>query len=163
IDGGAIGRGGPLGGLGHLGHAAAGARREGALALHLHLDRLGAAVREALPDRPGVDRLLELEPARPVQRQGLLGFLLGIVSHVPIRSFFFLPPVAAFAAGSRPAATPRISCSRCASASSRAARRPGATATWTAVSRPSAAASSAALSAVTTGGGVPPAPASAAA
>jgi hypothetical protein len=53
----------------NFGHTAFRPRRKGALALDLDHNRLGAPVTKALPNLPGLDGLLELKPAWPVQLQ----------------------------------------------------------------------------------------------
>ena len=66
-----------------FGHVAIGGLGESPLAAHLDRDRLGAAVREALPDLSGVDRFLEFQPARPRQAELLLrGLLFCLLSHI---------------------------------------------------------------------------------
>src|SRR3546814_13760439 len=60
--------------LGDLGHASRRAALEGAAALHLHRDRLGAAMAEALAHLSRFDRLLKLQLPRLVQLQRSLGF-----------------------------------------------------------------------------------------
>ena len=73
-------RGGGIGGH-HLLHGTAGRRREGPLALDLHLHGLGPAMRKALPNLPGLDRFLELEPPGPGQGERLLPFGFRALSH----------------------------------------------------------------------------------
>jgi hypothetical protein len=78
-----------------LGHGAVGGFLESALAADLNGNRFGTAVREALPDLTGLDRLVQLKPTR--MRQAELPFqflffsfclLCHLSSTFPIRSAF---------------------------------------------------------------------------
>ena len=130
--------------LGRAAERAGGAGLDVALALDLDRNRLAAAVREALPNHPGVDRLLQLEPsAGPRQPDARIAFLLfGIGHRDPVVSFGSADSIGPAAAGG--AITPlRKPASRSTSCSSRRASPPGATATCTKLSRPRAAPNSA--------------------